>query len=51
MKCDVEYDRDCGMARKRREYVAGYRKGNCKQIIKGKCYRRRVGKAKDCLFR
>ena len=43
VKCDVEYDRECGMARKRREYVAGYRKGNCKQIVKEKCYRRRVG--------
>ena len=50
VKCDVEYDRECGMARKRREYVAGYRKGNCKQIVKEKCYRRRVGKAEDCLF-
>ena len=45
VKCDVEYDRECGMARKRREYVAGYRKGNCKQIVKEKCYRRRIGKA------
>ena len=47
MKCDVEYDRECGMARKRREYVAGYRKGNCKQIVKEKCYRRRIGKSDD----
>ena len=50
MKCDVEYDRECGMARKRREYVAGYRKGNCKQIIKEKCYRRRIGKADKASF-
>ena len=50
VKCDVEYDRECGMARKRREYVAGYRKGNCKQIIKEKCYRRRIGKADKASF-
>ena len=50
VKCDVEYDRECGMARKRREYVAGYRKGNCKQIVKEKCYRRRIGQADKASF-
>ena len=44
VKCDVEYDRNCTMARKRVEFVAGYRTGKCKQIVKEKCYRRRIGK-------
>ena len=43
VKCDVEYDRSCVMARKRVEFVAGYRTGKCKQIVKEKCYRRRIG--------
>merc|ERR1712179_323527 len=43
VKCDVEYDRNCTMARKQVEYVSGYRSGNCKQIVKEKCFRKRIG--------
>ena len=43
-KCDVEYDRNCTMAMKHVEYVAGYRTGECKQIIKEKCYRKKIGR-------
>ena len=50
VKCDVEYDRNCTMARKNVEYVAGYRTGNCKQIVKEKCYRRRIGGITDITF-
>ena len=42
IKCEVEYDRSCRTGKKTVEYVSGYRRGDCRQIVKEKCYRRKV---------
>ena len=42
IKCEVEYDRNCTRARKSVEYVSGYRRGDCRQIVREKCYRRKT---------
>merc|ERR1712106_48737 len=38
--CKVEYDKTCIVRRKAVEHVSGYAKGECKQVVKEKCYRR-----------
>merc|ERR1711892_973862 len=38
--CKVEYDKTCIVRRKVVEHVSGYAKGECKQVVKEKCYRR-----------
>ena len=42
IKCEVEYDRNCSRAQKSVEYVSGYRRGDCRQIVREKCYRRKT---------
>ena len=42
IKCEVEYDRNCTSAKKTVEYVSGYRRGDCRQIVREKCYRRKT---------
>ena len=42
IKCEVEYDRSCRTGKKTVEYVSGYRRGDCRQIVREKCYRRKV---------
>ena len=46
MKCEVEYDRSCSQAKKMVEFLSGYRRGDCRQIVREKCYRRRTGEAR-----
>ena len=46
IKCEVEYDRNCTTGKKTVEYVSGYRRGDCRQIVREKCYRRRAGEAR-----
>ena len=46
IKCEVEYDRSCRTGKKTVEYVSGYRRGDCRQIVREKCYRRRTGEAR-----
>ena len=43
VKCEVEYDRSCSQAKKMVEFLSGYRRGDCRQIVREKCYRRRAG--------
>ena len=42
IKCEVEYDRNCTSGKKTVEYVSGYRRGDCRQIVREKCYRRKT---------
>ena len=42
IKCEVEYDRNCTTGKKTVEYVSGYRRGDCRQIVREKCYRRKI---------
>ena len=42
--CKVEYDKTCIVRPKAVEHVSGYAKGECKQVVKEKCYRRVRGR-------
>ena len=42
IKCEVEYDRNCTTGQKTVEYVSGYTRGDCRQIVREKCYRRKT---------
>ena len=42
IKCEVEYDRNCTTGRKSVEFVSGYSRGDCRQIVREKCYRRKT---------
>ena len=35
--------------RKQVEYVAGYRTGQCKQIVKEKCFRKKIGEVNNSI--
>merc|ERR1712106_188121 len=38
--CTVEYDKTCTVQPRAVEHVSGYVKGECKQVVNEKCYRR-----------
>ena len=38
--CTVEYDKTCIVRPRAVEHVSGYTRGQCKQVVREKCYRR-----------